>query len=385
MERFIPMPRAYELETAPRSRGTLVAPMCSMMACRNWVIGAASLLIACGGGTDASGGSGPSSSAAAGGAPATSTGTAGGSTSESASTTGAGGMTVQEILFDMYQSGSYPNYAWDGSPAGSDANGVYFSVSQLAGEAPSGHDAVRITGIGVPSGPQSVDCDWAVPADFGTVTQGAARYARWSMRLSGPQNWERVSGGRAGHKAFILGNNCECYSTPTPSCLNPADNLGPTRVIVHEEGFTPTAPFTEVHMFGDQNIGCGGGGFNVGLDCSTQSAPNQGIVYPQNDTWYRIQVKVQSSSDEATADGYIAIWVRPFGDTSSYSESAPDAISGDTFILKTTGWWDNPACGGASIVWGPATLHPLSTSATFVQDWADFQLAATFDSTWANP
>jgi hypothetical protein len=137
-------------------------------------------------------------------------------------------------------------------------------------------------------------------------------------------------------------------------------------------------------MFGNQNIGCGGGGFNVGLDCSTESSPNHGIVYA-GDTWYRIQIKVQSSSTESAPDGYIAIWVREFGDASSYSESAPDAISNDSFILKTTGWWDNPACGGATIVWGPATLRPLRTDAAFVQDWADFQLASAFDPTWTSP
>jgi len=290
-----------------------------------------------------------------------------------------GGDGDLDLLFDMYESGSYPRYAFDADPTGSAGNDVYYSISQQAGAAPSGNDAVRYTGIGVASGPQDVGTGWAKnysAFDPSEIPQGAARYARWSTRLVGAQNWQKADGGgRSGHKAFIIGNGCESYPTPGE----------PTRGIIFEEGFNDTDPFTQAHCFGNQNIGCGGGGvYNVGLSCDTTTDGIHGLTYSANDTWFRIQVKFQSSSNLSTADGYVAIWIRAFGSGASYAENAPDAESRDPFVFSTLGWWNNTAdCGSQFIAWGPHTLRPFHLSAAYVQDWAEFQYATAFDPSWA--
>ena len=303
---------------------------------------------------------------------------------------GGGGGGGQPLLFDMYSSGSYPGYAFGAGNPGPDLNvGTpdFYSISQQVNASPTGHDAVRITANPIGSTTTEGDAMGVYWPWLNTrqMTQGEAFYVRWAMRFNGAQDWRNANAGgnHLGPKFFILGTTCENSTIGEP-----------TRVIYFIDVATETIaetgpPWNPIGAYANQNIGCGGPdppGWNnnplISCDTHKPRLSENNLLLPEN-VWLRTQLKIQSSTNLSTQNGYLAFWQRQWGSAASYTEGAPDAWSNDNFILSVVGWTSpHPQCQGGFFQWGLVTTNPLLTPSVLNIDFADFQVGLTFDPNW---
>lgn len=260
------------------------------------------------------------------------------------------------VLFDMYQTGSYPNYAFHSSPASGSYIGIYYTISQLPNQAPSGNDAIRFNAIPTTDVVGDIgSADWSRVADqFGPFTQGDRVYVRWRQRFVAPLAWKRAEDeGRGQWKSMIFGDPCE--SVP----------YQPTRVIAFDRRGSE-APLNQPQTFIVQNIGCA-----PPIDCATSPRP-----IPVVGVWNSIQYEIQSSSTPTANDAVLKLWFN------NNNFGSPTAVSVDGFPLKVTGWSAFNDCDSAGFRWGPGTFEPINEDASLICDWADFQIASSFDSNW---
>jgi len=258
----------------------------------------------------------------------------------------------------MYSGGSYPRYAFASDPTNGPLYGVYYSISRLAGQAPSGQDAIRFTGVPTTDVIGDVGgADWGQSADmFGPLAQDVPVYIRWRERFVSPLTWIRAQDeGRGQWKSMIFGNNCE------------SEPFMPTRVISFDRR-GGDAPVDAVQVFASQNIGCA-----EPTNCATEPRPLHVL-----DEWTHIQYKLVPSSTGSATDAVLYAYVN------NNDEASPSSVTPDGFQLKVDGWSTSNACGtNSNFRWGAGTFEPINENAELNCDWADFQIALTFDPSWA--
>lgn len=237
---------------------------------------------------------------------------------------------------------SWPRCGFDF--AYTEREGTHFRRERLAGQAPSGRDAVRMTAL-VNSG----QYEWGyIYIPRVAVPQGALRYLRWRFKLVSPIQWRASNGNAAGGKLVILGNLCE--KSP----------YQPTRVISNLDASGGTAPFLRT----EQNIS----GPPSRIDTTN------GLAL---DVWHHMQVRVRSSSSASASDGLLSVYL----DDANRSESTPTGQSTGGFRLLTAGWSTANGCGDSSIGFGN-TFNALASGQHFVIEVADFEYDDAFDPTW---
>lgn len=258
-------------------------------------------------------------------------------------------VAAQSLLFDMYQSGSYPRYAWDIDPTSAALEGVDWSMSQLAGQAPSGQDAVRLTAIGRVLGTDNeTSPGWGLSWPT-AVSAGTLWVARWRFRLpSGGQAW------RQSHTDGTQGNGAKICIIGDPGEHDPYQ---PTRCIALMQ--TGGGVYDEVALRACQNIGpCGSFLYNV----------SQGV-------WHSVQMVAQSSSTDGASDGYVDLYL------DNNTLGSPDTTTGLTRIR--TGGWSTATSDSGILKFGWMTFQSQLEGNTMSMDFADFQLGTTFNAGWA--
>jgi hypothetical protein len=253
------------------------------------------------------------------------------------------------LLFDMYQSGSFPAYAWpDGDPTTQPGYNSEWTVTQLAGQAPSGQDAVRITAIGQPLGTDNETSPWWTLNWDTAVPAGTMWVMRCRIRMPSGQSW------RQSHDDGEQGNGFKLMLIGDPGEHAPYQ---PTRCITLMQ--TGGLVYDEVAIKSCQNIGpCGAWEFDIA----------QGV-------WHAIQVVVQSSSTDGASDGHVDMYLN------NNTFGSPTTTTGLTQIR--TGGWSTATSDAGSIRFGWGTFQSQLTGNLMSMDLADFQLATTFDADWA--
>lgn len=261
------------------------------------------------------------------------------------STLGGGG---GDLLFDMYESGSYPTFAFDGDPSGDGLNGVDWTFSRLIGAAPSGQDAIRIEAIGRVLGTDNESSPWWTKNWAPAVAAGTKWVVRFRFRLPSGQSW------RQSHTDGTQGNGIKLAVIGDPGEHAPYQ---PTRCITLMQ--TGGGIYDEVAIRSCQNIGpCGSFLFDVA----------QGV-------WHSVQIVIQSSSVDAASDGYVEMYF------DNNAEGSPDTTTGLTQIR--TGGWSTSTSDAGAIRFGWGTFQSQLEGNTMSMDIADFQIGTSFDPAWA--
>lgn len=257
------------------------------------------------------------------------------------------------LLFDMYQSGSFPGYAFTSNPQSGGFHGIYYTITRIPGGAPSGNDSILFHAIPTSNIVEDIGgADWARAISWGPTPQGSSIFVCYRVKFRSPLVWKRAQDEGRGHwKASIYGDTCE----------QPPHQ--PTRCITFDRRGGDD-PVDRALFFAVQNIGC------EGVDCATSPRPAHVL-----NQWSHIQVQYQSSSTINTADAVLRCWVN------NNLQGSPTGITPDPFILRTSGWHPS-TCGSAGIRWGAGTFEPINEDGALDVEWADYQVHDSFVSGW---
>jgi hypothetical protein len=237
---------------------------------------------------------------------------------------------------------AYPLCGFDNAVGGNNL-GTIWNRTFIPGGGPNGRDAVQIELLPrptVPAGSSDGEGYYGWTHDVRTaVPQGQTRYIRVKLKLIGPiryvgnsRNW--------GDKIIILGDGCDVPQ----GCQS-------NRIIMNlrdEVGNTNQARFTF-----DKNIS-GVGSF---------------VTPVTPDMWHSIQIKVQSSSGETTANGRVSLYF----DGDNASEATPTTQS-SLVALPTLNWDKTLALG----YYG----NYMADGGHVVFQFAGFEYDDRFDPTW---
>jgi hypothetical protein len=243
-------------------------------------------------------------------------------------------------IFRMDCGASWPNCGF--AYTYTEHEGQLYRRTRLAGQAPSGRDAVRMTFL-----PGSGQFEWGwlwVPRD--AVGQGNTRYLRWRFRIVSPVRWRASNGNNVGGKLVILGNLCE--KSP----------YSPTRVISNIEGRSDGAFLRTEH--------------NISGPPSRTD-----VASLAHDTWHSVQMEVRSSSTSSQSNGLL----RMFLNAANASPSSPTGQSSGGFALRTDGWATAGGCADSNLAFGN-TFNAMASGENAVLDVADFEYDDQFDPNW---
>jgi hypothetical protein len=228
--------------------------------------------------------------------------------------------TTGDVLFRMDCTAAWPSCGF--SYTHTQHEGQFWRRTRLAGEAPSGRDAVRITGIQT-STVNQYDAGWIFTPRT-AIPQGAVLEVSWAQRLNAPIG-RGVNGKAAGGKLVIVGNTCE----KSPHA--------PTRVISNlDNGFVRF----EQNVAGPPSRGETTAGMTPGA-------------------WHTYRLTIHSGSSTTSRDGLLVMDV----------DGREVARSSGGFRLQTSGW-STAGCSDSGIAF-VNTFNTLGSGALSV-DVADF-------------
>lgn len=250
---------------------------------------------------------------------------------------GAAAPAYGQTIFAMdYSPGSFPAAGWTRVKASSADHQIVF----LAGGGPNGQNAMEMRQLPNPV-LQQYEWGWDGNLEPSDPPQGDRRYYRWRLYFTpdsnylalDPFNRERVN---ASNKMLIIGQGC---------------SGGRCRVILTVKGEP-----------GSRKIA-----FGIAIDGGVDQTETE-YVY-NSGQWLNVQLELDSSSTTSTGDGGWKLWVN------NGNYDAPTLIRAG-IRLHSSNW--------RYVGFGSYNNNALEPGGVNVWRNADFQVGASFDSSWAS-